>query len=103
MPDSLRHTLRRIVQEASTNVLRHAEPGGRVDVEIRHDGCETSVLVRSPLPARRRQEPAPHSGYGLAGMDERVRILGGQITHGPVDGSWVLDVTLPSQERAAQA
>lgn len=103
VPDSLRHTLRRIVQEASTNVLRHAEPGGRVDVEIRHDGCETSVLVRSPLPARRRQEPAPHSGYGLAGMDERVRILGGRITHGPVDGSWVLDVTLPSQERAAQA
>lgn len=95
-------TLQRLLQEATTNILKHAAVGGRVEVELRHDEHETRLLVRNPIPARPRTEPTPHSGHGLAGMDERVRILGGRISHGPEDGSWVLDVTLPSQERTAQ-
>jgi signal transduction histidine kinase len=72
----------RIVQEALTNVIRHAHAeqvqvrlayrSGRLEVEVVDDGS-----AGAPVPA------APIDGHGLVGMRERVGLLGGELIAGP--------------------
>ena len=73
----------RIVQEALTNVARHAGPNARAQVRLaRHDGV-VEVEVRddgSEAPA------APRPGGGLTGMRERAALLGGRFEAGPAPG-----------------
>ena len=87
----------RIVQEALTNVLRHAGPAtatvcvayraGRLDVEVTDDG-------RGP------PHPDPGTGHGIAGMRERVAALGGEFAAGPgPDGrGYRVRASLPVEE-----
>ncbi|MGY1398325.1 sensor histidine kinase [Streptomyces sp. SS10] len=82
----------RILQEALTNVLRHA---GAVPARVRvatGDGLLT-LEVRNPLPDGR---PAPGRGSGLRGIRERAALLGGRAHTGPDgDGCWQVRVELP--------
>ncbi|MFF9754870.1 sensor histidine kinase [Streptomyces sp. NPDC014344] len=82
----------RILQEALTNVLRHA---GAVPARVRvaaADGLLT-LEVRNPLPDDR---PAPGRGSGLRGIRERAALLGGRARTGPDgDGDWRVRVELP--------
>jgi signal transduction histidine kinase len=87
----------RLVQEALTNARRHA-PGAPVDVRVVCDGAEVLVEVVNPpsgtIPAPRR--PVDGAGYGLVGMRERVRMLGGRLDAGPTDGGgYALTARLP--------
>ncbi|MEU4557748.1 histidine kinase [Actinoplanes sp. NPDC023936] len=72
----------RIVQEALTNVLKHAGPV-RVTVGIayRGDGVHLSVVNDGPVAAA----PAG-GGQGLIGMRERAALFGGELTAGPCPG-----------------
>ena len=91
----------RIVQEAITNALRHA-PGQPVDVRLaRADAALRIAVSNAVAPTRGTIERRRRTGRGLAGVRERVRILGGSLEVGACDGIWRLDVTLPlpSQER----
>ncbi|MFF2899857.1 sensor histidine kinase [Streptomyces sp. NPDC057966] len=73
----------RVVQEALTNAAKHA-PGARVDVRVTHAAGETTVRVENgPAPAPARAEDVPGTGRGLIGLDERVRLTGGEFTYGP--------------------
>ena len=77
----------RIVQEALTNVGKHA-PGSaaRVRVTSSHDdGLHISVRNREPVPAS-TVPTLPGSGAGLLGLQERVALAGGTLVAGP-DGS----------------
>ncbi|WP_338682826.1 histidine kinase [Streptomyces acidiscabies] len=81
----------RILQEALTNVLRHAGP---VPVSVRV-GVEADVLrleVRNPLAAR---IPGPGRGSGLRGIRERAALLGGHASTGPDAGDWRVRAELP--------
>ncbi|MFF8286105.1 sensor histidine kinase [Streptomyces albus] len=98
----------RIVQEAVTNAVKHAAPGP-VTVELRHaDGRaapagQLRVRVTSPLPrtAPAGEGPrAPGAGAGLVGMRERVELLRGSLSTGPVTAPggarlWEVDAVLP--------
>jgi signal transduction histidine kinase len=82
----------RIVQEALTNVRRHA-PGAHVDVHLEYAADVLRVRVRD-------HGPAPVSpdvdGHGLLGMRERALMAGGTLTAGPADGGgFAVDATLP--------
>ncbi|WP_030147435.1 MULTISPECIES: sensor histidine kinase [unclassified Streptomyces] len=81
----------RILQEALTNVLRHA---GGVPAQVRvlvTDG--TLVLsIRNPLTA---PVPGPGRGSGLRGIRERAALLGGRARTGPDEGDWQVHVELP--------
>ncbi|WP_410592961.1 sensor histidine kinase [Amycolatopsis sp. lyj-23] len=73
----------RILQEALTNVLRHA-PGAPAEVLVRGGpGAGLSLEVRNPLPPH--PVPSPGSGTGLTGVNERISLLGGQLSAGPAD------------------
>ncbi|MFI8485728.1 sensor histidine kinase [Streptomyces rubrogriseus] len=82
----------RILQEALTNVLRHAGP---VPALVRigvADGALT-LEVRNPLPDDRA---APGRGSGLRGIRERAALLGGRARTGPDGaGDWQVRVELP--------
>lgn len=83
----------RIVQEALTNVLRHA---GTATAEVRlHRGGES--LTVSVTDTGRGLAPASATGgHGLAGMRERVSALGGSLSAGPQrDGGFQVTATIP--------
>ncbi|ROQ40894.1 signal transduction histidine kinase [Frondihabitans sp. PhB188] len=83
--------LYRVVQEALTNALKHGGPGTRVDVAISWtvDGVGvTTHTTEDGGPGLIAEADRPRlGGYGLAGMVERVRLVGGTVESGPrVDG-----------------
>jgi signal transduction histidine kinase len=85
----------RIVQEALTNVLKHAGPA-RVAVEVgyRADGLHLSV-VNDGGTANQTPEPV-RSGQGLIGMRERVALFDGDLRTGPrLGGGYAVDARLP--------
>ena len=92
-------TIYRVVQEALSNVVRHAS-GATADVVVTFDSASARVSVLNAPPPTRSGRPAEttydHGGQGLRGMRERVNLLGGHLATGPtVDGGYLVDVTLP--------
>jgi len=86
----------RVVMEALTNIRRHAQGARVADVWVRRTPDWLLVRVANdglpPRAATQREAP----GYGLVGLQERVRAVGGRITAGPgIDGGWVVDAALP--------
>jgi signal transduction histidine kinase len=78
LPEEVGAVVYRVVQESLTNVIRHA-PGARAVVRVRAlpSGVEVEVVDDGPGPGH-----SPRRGYGLVGIDERVRRLGGEFTAG---------------------
>ncbi|UWP80568.1 sensor histidine kinase [Dactylosporangium fulvum] len=67
----------RIVQEALSNVVRHA-PGASCWVDVRREGDAVVVLIRDDGPAV-PGGVVPGTGLGLDGMRERARSIGGTV------------------------
>jgi signal transduction histidine kinase len=74
-PD-LETTIYRVVQEALTNVARHAR-AEHVEVEVRQDGDQIHVLVRDD--GTGFDAAGSTSGFGLTGMRERIALAGGRL------------------------
>ncbi|GAA1406752.1 hypothetical protein GCM10009639_54910 [Kitasatospora putterlickiae] len=94
VPAPVSLAVHRIVQEALTNTVRHAQ-ASRAEVGIRCGGgrVEVSVTDDGRAPAR----PPGTAGHGVRGMDERVRALGGDFSAGPRgkgDG-WLVRAAIP--------
>ena len=90
-------TVYRIVQEALSNVVRHA-PGAAVVLGIVvGDAGATTVIVNNGPPSRpSSRELVSAGGQGLRGMAERVALLGGTLAHGAAsDGGFRVRVLLP--------
>jgi signal transduction histidine kinase len=101
-------TVQRIVQEALTNVRKHA-PGAAVSVAL-HTGerPEEYVVLRvddRPLanghPARPQGLAASGGGYGLQGMRERAQLLGGTLDAGAGPDGWRVELRLPPPHEEA--
>ncbi|MFF2198077.1 sensor histidine kinase, partial [Streptomyces sp. NPDC058157] len=74
-----RRAVHRVVREALTNVHKHAA-GAPVAVTVHCDTGEVRVDVRNgPGGAGRSARPPRGSGLGLAGLHERVRLVGGSL------------------------
>ena len=74
----------RIVQEALTNVRKHAGPGASAEVRLRYAAGE--LLLRVADDGRGAPPGAPSAGHGLAGMRERAAMYGGAVRAGPRPG-----------------
>ncbi|MGP3771742.1 sensor histidine kinase [Streptomyces sp. SDT5-1] len=94
----------RVVQEALTNVQKHAGPDARAEVSVVRVGpnAEITILDDGPgaEPADRPRDPDAHGGHGLLGMRERVTALGGTLTAGPrYGGGFRVHAILPTKAR----
>jgi signal transduction histidine kinase len=83
LPAGLQLASYRILQEALTNVLKHA-PGAAAEVAIRRTprSLEIEVTDRGGPPATSRAR----AGHGLVGMRERVALYAGELEAGPLPG-----------------
>lgn len=97
LPDSLSRHLYRLLQESLTNARKHSSaqpvvvriggaPGERVTLLVKNSLAETSSssLLYSPP-----------SGLGLAGLDERMRLAGGELTTTRDETSFTVEAWLP--------
>ena len=73
----------RIVQEALTNVLKHAGPGARTEVRVSTDNDGVAIEV---VDTGHGGTILPGSGHGIVGMRERALMLGGSLDTGPYPG-----------------
>lgn len=84
----------RILQEALTNVLKHARAGNvEVVVAVDRDRLELGVRddgVGAPDP--------PVYGHGRMGMRERVQAVGGTLTDGPASTGYLVSATIPLRQ-----
>jgi len=86
LPAGLNLSAYRIIQEALTNVLKHAGPAA-TEVLVRYLDRELQIQV-TDHGQRTLLAPGGHkgSGHGLIGMRERVALYGGQLEVGPLPG-----------------
>lgn len=85
--------LYRIVQEALTNVIKHAGTGARATVRVRASemGVELTISDDGRGPGMQ-----PGHGFGIAGMRERAELLGGRLVAQPGPrGGFIVEVFLP--------
>lgn len=85
----------RIVQEAMANVSKHS-PTSRTSVRVQVD--PTDGACRIVVHDRGGGQPPRRStgGFGLVGMQERARSVGGTVQAGPFDGGWRVSAELPA-------
>ncbi|MGW4727814.1 sensor histidine kinase [Streptomyces shenzhenensis] len=85
----------RVVQEALTNALKYAH-GSRTAVRVQHTEKEITVEVSTDASASRTASPGG-SGRGLAGLRERVDVLGGDFSAGPrAGGGFLVRARIPA-------
>ncbi|MET7419386.1 ATP-binding protein [Dactylosporangium sp. NPDC005555] len=94
MSDEASKAAYHVVIEALTNVRRHAPAATAVTVAVTSRQGRVELVVTNdgsgPGPGR------AGGGTGLAGLDERVRALGGDLHAGPHDGGWRVTCHLPA-------
>lgn len=97
LPDAVAQAVLRIVQEGLTNVARHAG-ACRVELSIGRDaGGLTLMLADDGRGSNGSPSPQAGSGFGLAGMRERVALLGGRLEFSrPPAGGFALRAWLPA-------
>jgi signal transduction histidine kinase len=94
LPPAIDLSAYRLVQEALTNVLKHAGPAATARVRVSRGADELTVEV---VDDGRGRAPASESGgHGLVGMRERVALLGGDLDAGPrPEGGFAVRARLP--------
>lgn len=93
VPDGVALSAYRVVQEALTNVVKHAR-ARHVDVRVRYLADSLEVEVTDDGTGGR----SPGVGFGLVGMRERVAVHGGELVVGPKEGSgYRVRATLPTR------
>ncbi|MFJ8930157.1 sensor histidine kinase [Streptomyces sp. NPDC102364] len=106
----------RVVQEALTNVQKHAGPDAKAEVSVVRVGPNVEVTILDngpgataaygdyPSDPDAAEERDRHGGHGLLGMRERVTALGGTLTAGPrYGGGFRVHAILPTKARAGGA
>lgn len=90
----------RIVQEALTNVLKHAGPHVTAFVQLRWE--DDALVVTVSDDGRGAASVGDGAGLGIAGMVERATVFGGALTAGPrAGGGYLVRARLPLTPRTA--
>jgi len=94
----------RIVQEALTNVVRHAAPAAaELTLSYRHD--EVVIEVTDNGGAQLKASPSARTGdgagHGIAGMRERVAVYGGKLVAEPTASGFRVLARIPTEQAAS--
>ncbi|MEU6658561.1 histidine kinase [Streptomyces sp. NPDC046821] len=88
-------TVRRVAQEALTNVRKHA-PGAKTQVRLEYGADQVTLYVRDSGSVEASAElTVSGSGYGLLGMRERAELLGGTLEAGPYEEGFAVTLKVP--------
>lgn len=93
-------TVVRVMQEATTNILRYAAAETSCDFTVRVGPAAITAEVASELSSTPRRS-ALSSGWGLRGLRERTDLLGGSFESGPRQGRWLVSMQLPHHQAEA--
>ena len=96
LPEALQLSTYRIVQEALTNVMKHAVGARLVTIDV--------VVTDAALTITVRDDGSPTgvlgSGHGLVGMRERAALHGGVVNAGPTVQGWSVEAQIRIDSRA---
>jgi signal transduction histidine kinase len=102
LPAEVDRAAYRIVQEALTNVRRHAGPDATASIAVDYLPTALHLAIRNDGPAAvsdsataAESDGTVGGGSGIAGMRARAESLGGTLEAGPVDGGFLVSVLLP--------
>lgn len=94
----------RTVQEALTNVVKHAGVGVPTTIELRWSDSALELSITNDAPTSPLATRPQASGYGLMGLHERVVAVGGRLAAAPLpDGGFRVAATLPTTAPAPAA
>jgi signal transduction histidine kinase len=93
LPAEASQAVRRVAQEALTNVRKHA-PGAAVRVRLEYGEHQVTLVVRDSGGSPGELAGAG-AGYGLVGMRERAELLGGSLEAGPDEEGFVVSLKVP--------
>lgn len=96
LPTSITLTGYRVVQEALTNIRRHAGPVTSVEITVGRSDNEVALRIVDDGRGAAADDVGP--GYGIVGMRERVAAVGGTVQAGwRTGGGWRVAVSLPTE------
>jgi signal transduction histidine kinase len=97
LPPGVELAAYRVVQEALTNVIKHAgKPRTSVGLGYR-EGSLTVEIADAGRPIPAAGPAVPGDGRGLLGLRERTKLLGGELTAGPrPGGGWLVRARIPA-------
>ncbi|MCT9009310.1 sensor histidine kinase [Streptomyces sp. NPDC054766] len=93
LPAEASQAVRRVAQEALTNVRKHA-PGARIHIRLDYGEHEVTLDVRDSG-GKPGELSGSGAGYGLLGMRERAELLGGSLDAGPGEEGFVVTLKVP--------
>ena len=100
LPPEVDRAAYRIVQEALTNIRKHAPADAKAAIAVNYlpTALHLSIRNESPPVEAPPSSPAGGEGVGIAGMRERAQSLGGSLEAGPIDGGFLVSVLLPTPD-----
>ncbi|WP_116112109.1 sensor histidine kinase [Austwickia chelonae] len=95
LPRSVELAAEQVLRESSTNVLKHSPAGSSVSLTVRREEGTLFVRVTNDGFGQDPEQAFPSTRLGLSGLEERLSLLGGELTAGPEQGRWVVVASLP--------
>lgn len=93
---SVQAAIYRLAQESITNAVRHSRQATRIEVSVSADDNAVRLTVQDNGVGAAHLGTSGSSGYGLVGMAERAKLLGGTLECGPgADRGWMVSAVLP--------
>ena len=96
LPRSAQTALYRVMQEATTNVIKHALPGGECSISLTAHGNEAKLKITNQIAdSDSNKHYLPQGGSGLIGMEDRMKAFGGRFNTSERNGRWILTASIP--------
>ncbi|UYQ77962.1 histidine kinase [Glutamicibacter sp. JL.03c] len=96
MPRSAQTAIYRVMQEGTTNVIKHGAPGGSCTLKLALHGTEAVLEITNQIDVSVKNATGlPEGGSGLIGMSDRMRAFGGKFSTSSENGFWTLRASIP--------
>lgn len=96
LPRSAQTAIYRVMQEGTTNVIKHGALGGECTFRLTVVGAEAVLEITNQIEnSGKKSNGLPEGGTGLIGMGDRMRAFGGRFATSSENGVWALRASIP--------